>query len=153
MATISRRPSVKDVAVEDADRDIGCSLSIRSGDEAFGLSCPDAHDRSRYDASDGSLSPLSAMADSTDRWQTFTEARTAARDRAQYDDAERLFLLAGHETERFEADDARAATTLNNLGLVYHAQGQYARAKSYYEQALARWEQTFGWTMPMSRPH
>ena len=36
------------------------------------------------------------------------------------------------------------ATTLNNLGLVYHAQGQYARAKSYYEQALTRWERTVG---------
>ena len=79
-----------------------------------------------------------------DRWQTLTEAGTTARDQAQYEDAERLFLLASQETEQFDPGDRRVAATLNNLGLVYHAQGQYARAKPYYEQALARWEQALG---------
>lgn len=88
--------------------------------------------------------PLSATADSTDRWQTLTEAGIAARDGAQYDEAERLFLLARREAERFGANATRMATTLNDLGLVYHAQGQYARAKSYYEKALAQCERAVG---------
>jgi Tetratricopeptide repeat len=29
---------------------------------------------------------------------------------------------------------------LNNLGTVVHVQGDYARAKLYYERALAIWE-------------
>lgn len=88
--------------------------------------------------------PWLAEAGVPDVWQTLTEAGTAARDQAHYEDAERLFLLATHEAEQFEPGDTRVAATLNHLGLVYHAQGQYARAKPYYEQALVRWEQALG---------
>ncbi|MEO8340988.1 MAG: tetratricopeptide repeat protein [Nitrospirota bacterium] len=88
--------------------------------------------------------PLRAEAGIADRWQTLTEAGTTARDQAQYEDAERLFLSARQEAEQFEPGDRRVAATLNNLGLVYHAQGQHARAKPYYEQALVRWEQALG---------
>jgi tetratricopeptide (TPR) repeat protein len=91
-----------------------------------------------------SCPPTLAEAGSPDAWQTLTAARTTARTQARYEDAERLFLLAGHEAEQFGPGDARVATTLNNLGLVYHAQSRYARAKPYYEQALALWEQTLG---------
>jgi tetratricopeptide (TPR) repeat protein len=88
--------------------------------------------------------PPLVSADSTDNWQVLTEAGVAAREQARYEEAEGLFLLAGHETKRFDPDDPRVAATLNHLGLVYHAQGQYARAKPYYEQALNRWERAFG---------
>lgn len=81
--------------------------------------------------------PWLAGAGSPDAWQTLTEAGTTAREQARYEEAERLFLLASHEAEQFEPGDTREAATLNHLGLVYHAQGQYARAKPYYEQALA----------------
>ncbi|MEO8341244.1 MAG: tetratricopeptide repeat protein, partial [Nitrospirota bacterium] len=88
--------------------------------------------------------PWLAEAGVQDRWQTLTDAGTTARDQAQYEDAERLFLLARHEAEQFEPGDTRVAATLNHLGLVYHAQGQYGRAKPYYEQALALWERIHG---------
>jgi tetratricopeptide (TPR) repeat protein len=79
-----------------------------------------------------------------DRWQALIDAGAVAREQARYADAERLFLLAGHEASTIDSTDVRIAATLNHLGLVYHAQGQYARAKPYYEQALARWEQALG---------
>ncbi len=88
--------------------------------------------------------PPSAMADSTDRWQTLIEAGIAAHGQARYEDAERWFLSAGHEATQFASDDPRVAETLNHLGLVYHAQEQYERAKPYYEEALARWERVLG---------
>ena len=90
------------------------------------------------------FSPFSAAADSTDRWQALTEAGVAARERAQYEEAERLLQSALHEVQQVDAGDARVAATLNHLGLVYHARKQYERAKPYYEQALARWEQSLG---------
>lgn len=74
--------------------------------------------------------PWLAEAGVPDVWQTLTDAGTTARDQAQYEDAERLFLLARQETEQFEPGDRRVAATLNHLGLIYHAQGQYARAKA-----------------------
>jgi hypothetical protein len=41
------------------------------------------------------------------------EAGIAARKPARYEDAERLFLLAGREAEGFDQDDPRVAATLS----------------------------------------
>lgn len=56
--------------------------------------------------------PWLAEAGVPDVWQTLTDAGTTARDQAQYEDAERLFLLARQETEQFEPGDRRVAATL-----------------------------------------
>jgi tetratricopeptide (TPR) repeat protein len=82
---------------------------------------------------------IQAEVEPTDRWQQLTDEGTAAREQASYREAEQMFLAAGREAEQFGATDTRVAATFNNLGLVFHEPGQYARAKSYYEQALAVW--------------
>ncbi len=43
-------------------------------------------------------------------------------------------------TEEFGPSDPTTATLLNNLALLYKAQGHYAEAESLYQRSLAIWE-------------
>ena len=39
-------------------------------------------------------------------------------------------------------------TSVNNLGLLYKAQGRYAQAEPLYKRALAGWEHVLGLGIP-----
>jgi tetratricopeptide (TPR) repeat protein len=88
--------------------------------------------------------PTVVAADATDRWQALTDAGTVAREQARYKEAEQFFLMADQEAQGFGPNDRRRGSSLNNVGLVFHEQGQYECAKSYYERALLLWEQALG---------
>ena len=64
---------------------------------------------------------------------------------ADYGEARRQYqkLLPAQE-QTLGAEHRYVATTLNNMGNVYRAQGDYAKALEYYERALAIWGKALG---------
>ena len=77
-------------------------------------------------------------------WEESMAAGMQAFDEGRYAEATRLFLVALKEAEKFGEQDPRFAASLNNLGLLYQAQGQYAQAEPLYERALAIAEKALG---------
>ena len=67
-----------------------------------------------------------------------------AYQQGHYDEAQRNFESALKEAEQFGSDDARLATSLNDLASVYKAQGKYAEAEPLHKRALAIREKALG---------
>ncbi len=82
------------------------------------------------------LSPAVVCAQVT-RWEESMAAASQALQEGRYAAAEKLFLGALKEAEKFGDQDPRLATSLNNLALLYHNQGRYAQAEPLYQRALA----------------
>ncbi len=61
-----------------------------------------------------------------------------------YADAERQFAAAVEAAEEFGPQDRRLATSLNNLAVLYRAQGKYPEAEPLYKRALAIREKALG---------
>ena len=61
-----------------------------------------------------------------------------------YAAAERHWTAALKEAEKFGKQDPRLATSLNNLALLYRAQGKYAQAEPLYKRSLAIREKALG---------
>ncbi len=80
----------------------------------------------------------------TNTWEQQIEAGKKAYSRAQYAEAENRFAAALREAEKFGPEDARLATSLNELGLVYSAQDKYAEAEPLFRRALAIREKALG---------
>ena len=53
-------------------------------------------------------------------------------------------MTALKEAEKFGPQDPRLATGLNNLGLLYKAQGKYGEAEPLYKRSLAITEKALG---------
>ena len=77
-------------------------------------------------------------------WEKYTKAGTEAYQRGQYAEAEKQFVAALKEAEKFGAQDPRLATSLNNLATLYINQGKYAEAESLLRRALATFEKAPG---------
>ena len=77
-------------------------------------------------------------------WETYTDAGTEAYKRGQYAEAEKLWVAAFKEAERFGPQDPRLATSLNNLAVLYGTQGKYAEAEPLQKRALAINEKALG---------
>ena len=77
-------------------------------------------------------------------WEKYMGDAQKAYEQALYGEAEQLYLAALKEAENFEDEDRRLATSLNNLGRLYSAQGKYVQAESLYRRAVAVWEKTLG---------
>ncbi len=77
-------------------------------------------------------------------WQKHMRAGMQAYQRGQYAEAAKLFEAALKETEEFGPEDPRLALSLNELALLYQAQGKYAQAEPLYKRALAVAEQALG---------
>ncbi|MEE8199620.1 MAG: tetratricopeptide repeat protein [Candidatus Acidoferrales bacterium] len=67
-----------------------------------------------------------------------------AYQQADYAEAEKLFLAALKEAEKFGEQDPRFAASLNNLAELYRTLGKYAQAEPLYERALAIAEKALG---------
>ena len=78
------------------------------------------------------------------RWESYTDAGTAAFERSSYDEAETPFLAALRLAEGFGRHDPRLATSLANLAQLYRARGDYADAEQLYKRSLAVDEKAFG---------
>ncbi len=78
------------------------------------------------------------------RWDSIMADAAKAYQQADYADAEKLLLAALKEAEKFGEQDPRLATSLNNLAVLYYAQGRYAQAEPLYQRALAIREKALG---------
>jgi tetratricopeptide (TPR) repeat protein len=77
-----------------------------------------------------------ASAESSDQtWKDLVVKGTYAKDANDLAKAESIFLQALHEAEHFGADDARVATTLNDLGEVYRQEKKFTDAEGAYKRA------------------
>ena len=78
------------------------------------------------------------------QWESYITAGQQAYQQADYAEAEKQFEAALKEAEAFGPDDVRLATSLNELGLVYDAQGNYGEAEPLYKRALPILEKALG---------
>ena len=78
------------------------------------------------------------------RWVSDNQAGTQLYEQGHYAEAERHFLAALQEVEKFGQHDTRLAIVLNNLANLYHTQGTYAQAEPLYQRALAIREEILG---------
>ena len=78
------------------------------------------------------------------QWKQYMDAADAANQRGDYEEAVGQTKAASKEAEDFGEQDPRFGTTLNNLALLYYAQGRYAEAEPLYERLLAIWEKALG---------
>ncbi len=76
------------------------------------------------------------------KWESYIAAAQQAYQQADCAEAEKQSEAALKEAEAF--DDVRLATSLNNLALLYKAQGRYAEAEPLYQRALAIREKALG---------
>ena len=80
-------------------------------------------------------------------WTTYSDAGREAYEQGHYAEAEKQWMAALKEAEKFGQQDRRlahVATSLNNLAELYHKQGKYAEAEPLYKRALAVAEKALG---------
>ena len=77
-------------------------------------------------------------------WESYMEAGLRAFYEANYSEADGQFVAALSEAEKWGDQNLRLAGSLNNLALVYGAQGRYAEAEPLYLRALAIEEEVLG---------
>jgi tetratricopeptide (TPR) repeat protein len=82
------------------------------------------------------------------RWERFIADGETAYQAGRYTEAEKHWMSALKEAEEFGEQDPRLATSLNNLGLLYHAQGKYAQAEPLHHRALATYRKALGLEHP-----
>src|SRR5712691_2805967 len=90
-----------------------------------------------------SLWPALAFAQVT-TWEGYMAAGVRAYQQGRLAEAERSFQAGLKEAEGFGPQDPRLATSLNNLGELYRAKGQYAKAEPLLRRALAIREKALG---------
>ena len=89
------------------------------------------------------LSPAGCSNKET-RWETLVADGETAFQAGRYAEAEKLCLAALKEAEDFGEQDPRLATSLNNLAVLYDAQGNYAQAEPFYQRAITIYEKALG---------
>ncbi len=77
-------------------------------------------------------------------WEKYMGDAQKAYEQALYGEAEQLYLAALKETEPFEDEDGRLATSLSKLAALYFTQGKYAQLELLYQRVLAIRERAFG---------
>ena len=77
-------------------------------------------------------------------WETLNATAFEAYQRGDYAEAEKQWSGALKAAEEFGLEDPRLATSLNNLALLYEAQGKYVEAEPLYKRALAIDEKAVG---------
>jgi tetratricopeptide (TPR) repeat protein len=75
-------------------------------------------------------------------WEALNDTGSVAYQRGDYAEAEKQWGAALKAAEGFGSEDPRLATSLNNLALLYEAQGKYVEAEPLYKRALAIDEKT-----------
>ncbi len=89
------------------------------------------------------LWPAHTVAQQAD-WQRYLRAGFAAYQQGNYAEAVKQTKAALSLAEAFGPDDPRLATSLNNLALLYKAQGKYAEAEPLLKRAFAIFEKALG---------
>ena len=89
------------------------------------------------------LWPALVIADEA-QWEQYMRAGMAAYQRGDYQGAVGQINAALKEAEDFGEHDPRFAATLNNLALLYQAQGRYDEAEPLLKRSHAIWEKALG---------
>ena len=77
-------------------------------------------------------------------WEKHHESGWVAFKGKNYAEAEKQFLVALKEAERFPNDDPRLRLTLSNLAETYRGQAKYSEAEPFYRRVLERDERVLG---------
>lgn len=77
-------------------------------------------------------------------WNTYTDFGAMAFEKGDYELAEKMFEAALEAAQQLGPDDARLASSFNNLALVYQRQGQKLKATTLYKRALSMYDRTRG---------
>src|SRR5208282_6260647 len=77
-------------------------------------------------------------------WYSLNDSGEKAYQRRQYAASENFLQAALRLAENFGPSDLRLATTLNDLGLLYRAEGKYKEAEPLYRRSLAIREKKLG---------
>ena len=70
-------------------------------------------------------------------WESYNQAGSDAYEQGNYAEAEKQWSAALQEAGKFGPEDPRLATSLNNQGELYRAQGKYSEAESFFQRWLA----------------
>jgi tetratricopeptide (TPR) repeat protein len=92
----------------------------------------------------GSLLYLKTVLLPDGNWEKHQDSGWAAFKEKNYAEAEKQFLDALKEAERFPNDDPRLRLTLNNLAETYRDQAKYSEAEPFYKRVLERDERALG---------
>jgi tetratricopeptide (TPR) repeat protein len=77
-------------------------------------------------------------------WHTWRSGGILAMQEGRLGDAERLFIAAMEQAEKFGADDLRVAEAANDLAAVYATTGKSVEAELLFQRALLIAEHTLG---------
>lgn len=80
----------------------------------------------------------------TAEWQKHTRDGAAAFSDLRYGDAERGFKAAIEEAKKLGSGDARLASSLTNLGVLYDSRGDWEKAEPLFAQAVVIKEKVLG---------
>jgi len=83
------------------------------------------------------LFSLPTMADTVSLWTIFTQTGIRARDRRDFDLAEKMFAEALERAESFGAFDSRLALSLKNLAELYAIRGNLSAAEPLYKRLIS----------------
>ena len=77
-------------------------------------------------------------------WETHNEEGNHSYQQGKYAEAEKQFLAALREAEKFGSADRRLARSLTSLATLYRTQGKYNDAEPLYQRALEIDEKVLG---------
>lgn len=77
-------------------------------------------------------------------WKTYTDVGCTAYTEGNYVLAQKMFEEALNEVGQSSDSDARLGSSLRNLALVYHMQGDYKRAEPLFKKSLLICEKLLG---------
>ena len=86
-------------------------------------------------------------------WEEAHQSGLFAYRNKNFLEAEKQFLIALKETEKFAIDDWRLTQTLNNLAEIYRTQGKYPQATPYFKRLVEISEENFGPDHPNVAAH
>src|SRR5687767_8975309 len=73
-------------------------------------------------------------------WQKAIREGRQLLEQGPYAEAEKAYLLALAEAEKFGPEDRRLALSLNELAVLYNATGRLSEAERLYHRSLSIWE-------------
>jgi tetratricopeptide (TPR) repeat protein len=79
-----------------------------------------------------------------ENWEKYHDAGWSAFKEKNYAEAEKQFMKAQKEVEKFPQDDPRLRLTLNRFADTYRVQAKYTEAEPLYKRLLAMDEKAFG---------
>jgi len=86
-------------------------------------------------------------------WEMAHQAGLTAYANKTYPEAEKQFLIALKEAEKFPTDDWRLTQTLSNMAEIYRIQSKYSQATPYFRRLVEISEESLGPDHPNVAAH